>query len=188
MPTEILMSFAMANHGAAFANWLRDKLMKHYSLYHIEAVYVDSVVARADPAAQVRPDLRPHMRSPTGAVPIGAMLQNWNELYKKAMSEAKVMLFVLTEEYRDSVWCMKEWGQMHMENGRRRVHRKPPLRGVVLQFIPANFLAASSESTITKVSVTKVPAVGQPLLWDKGDWCITQSDFKAVISAIGSLS
>lgn len=187
MKTEILLSFAMANHGAAFANWLRDKLMKHYGLYHTEAVYVDSVVARANPAAQIKVDTRAHMRSPTGAMPIGAMLQNWNELYKKAMSEAQVMLFVLTPEYRDSVWCMKEWGQMHMENGRRRRERKPPLRAVVLEFIPADSMAANAESNVVKVPVVKVGAVGEPLLWDRGDWCIPKPQLEAVIAAIGPL-
>lgn len=187
MKTEILMSFAMANHGAAFANWLRDKLMKNYSYYHPEAVYVDSVVARANPAAKIRPDLRPHMRSPTGAVPIGAMLQNWNQLYKKAMSEASVMLFVLTPEYKDSIWCMKEWGQMHMENGKRRVSKRTPLRGVVLEFVSAHSLVANSENTIQKVPVTKDPAIGQALLWDKGDWCISEASLRNLVNAIGKL-
>jgi hypothetical protein len=140
---HVLLSFAMANHGANFANWLRDRLMKKYALYEVDAVYLDSVVARSgvtihaeyvqgrDPdkptkptdqwkvklpeaaslakprtTAVVQPDLRPHMISATGAFPIGAMREDWNDLYVKAMSEASVMLFVLTTEYGQSQWCM----------------------------------------------------------------------------------
>ena len=187
MKTEILLSFAMANHGAAFATWLRDKLMKHYSLYHVEAVYVDSVVARTNPAAVIERDMRAHMRSPTGATFIGARLENWNELYKKAMSEAQAMVFVLTPEYRDSVWCMKEWGQMHMENGRRRRAHQAPLRAVVMEFVSADLQFAHGESNVFKVPVVKVPAVGEALLWDRGDWCIPKPQLDAVIRAIGPL-
>jgi hypothetical protein len=187
MNTEILMSFAMAHGGAAFANWLRDKLMKHYGLAHLEAVYVDSVVSRADPAAVISSDKRPEIVSQTGAFFLGARLENWNQLYKKAMSQAKVMLFVLTPEYRDSIWCMKEWGQMHMENGRRRREGRPPLRAVVLEFVPVSSLIANAESNITRVPVVKVAAHGEPLLWDRGAWCIPKPQLDAVIRAIGPL-
>ncbi len=143
--TKILLSFAMANHGANFANWLRDRLMKSYNFYNVKAVYVDSVVSRSGDTihsmgnakvvnggggnqtivenksprpppkppsgvATVTPDIRAHMKSETGAISIGAMRDDWNVLYKTAMSQASVMLFVYTSEYNNSIWCMKEWG------------------------------------------------------------------------------
>ena len=40
------MSFAMANHGARFAHWLRNELMKHYKLAGVDDVYMDCAVAR----------------------------------------------------------------------------------------------------------------------------------------------
>ena len=46
MATKILMSFAMANHGARFAHWLRNELMKHYKLAGVDDVYMDCAVAR----------------------------------------------------------------------------------------------------------------------------------------------
>lgn len=46
MTTKILMSFAMANHGARFAHWLRNELMKHYELADVDDVYMDCAVAR----------------------------------------------------------------------------------------------------------------------------------------------
>lgn len=137
--TLILLSFAMVNHGSTFAHWLREKLMKKYKLYHVNAVYLDSVVSRSgdtihaksfedkeppSKVALVSPDYREHMRSPTGAIPIGARRTDWNALYTAAMSEAKVMLFIYTDEFSGSEWCMKEWGQF-VEESKRRHPEKP---------------------------------------------------------------
>lgn len=174
----------MANHGAGFANWLRDKLMKRCALFHVEAVYVDSIVSRTQPGSTIQPDRRPHMASPSGAFPIGAMLPQWNANYKQAMSEAKVMVFVVTSEYRDSVWCMQEWGQMQMENGRRRRNGLDALSAVVLEFVPTADLLGADEDNVQRIPVTQIPAVGEALLWDHGDWCITPAQLNQVMLAV----
>ncbi len=203
MKTYILTSFAMANHGANFAHWLRDRLMKHYQLNHVNAVYVDSVVARSgntlhamsfdmgaqapNGVARVFPDMRPHMKSETGANPIGAMRSDWDELYTRAMSEADVMLFAYTVEYDQSQWCMQEWQQFHAENVRRRNAKLPILRGVVLQFHNANNLIDINQTHISRVPVVKTDGGCQGLAWDKGDFILNPSDFSRVTAAIGKL-
>ncbi|ADW69255.1 TIR domain-containing protein [Granulicella tundricola] len=203
MSTKILMSFAMANQGAAFANWLRDKLMKHYSLYAVDDVYMDSVVARSGntrhatfredfvgdaPAgtASVTPDRRDHMRSPTGAMPIGAARADWNTLYKNAMREAQIMLFVYTEEYNDSVYCMQELGQFHMENGRRRRAHLPILRGVVLQFNPGN-LFGMNQTHVTRIPVTRTNGMRMGLAWDHGDFILSPPHLQLLTTTLGPL-
>jgi hypothetical protein len=45
--TRIIMSFAMAAGGARFGHWLRDRLMKEFGFYAVDAVYMDCVVARS---------------------------------------------------------------------------------------------------------------------------------------------
>ena len=44
--TRIIISFAVANHGANFAHWLRNQLMLHYKLAGTTTVYLDSVACR----------------------------------------------------------------------------------------------------------------------------------------------
>ncbi|MDP2034830.1 MAG: hypothetical protein Q8K29_15585 [Polaromonas sp.] len=204
MSTKILLSFAMANHGANFANWLRDRLMKQYNLYQVDAVYMDSVVARSgatrhaktfaqndiapEGVASVSLDMRPHMVSPTGARPIGAMKSDWNKMYKIAMLEAQVMIFVYTDEYRDSPWCMKEWGQFHMENGQRRNRRQAPLRGVFLAFNPAVNLVGIHEPHVTRLTVVKTDGMQRGLAWDRGDFVLNESDYRQLVNAIGPIT
>lgn len=50
--TRIIISFAMANHGANFAHWLRNKLMLEYKLAGTTTVYLDSVTCR-DAGAEI---------------------------------------------------------------------------------------------------------------------------------------
>jgi len=220
--TKVLLSFAMANHGANFAIWLRDRLMKSYNFYSVKAVYVDSVVSRSgdtihsmgsakivnggtanqtivenkNPApfpkpasgvATVTPDIRAHMKSQTGAISIGAMRDDWNVLYKTAMSQAKVMLFVYTSEYNNSIWCMKEWGQFHMENGLRRKRNQAPLRGVLLEFTDGGNLIGINQTNVTRLTVSKLDGGCKDLAWDKGDFILSDSDMKKLTNAIGSL-
>jgi hypothetical protein len=219
--TKILLSFAMANHGANFANWLRDRLMKSYNFYTVKAVYVDSVVARSGDTihsmgtakivnggtanqtiidtngprppspppgvASVTPDTRAHMKSETGAIPIGAMREDWNALYKIALSQASVMLFVYTPEYNNSIWCMKEWGQFHMENGLRRGRKQAPLRGIILEFTDGGALVGINQTNVTRLTVSKLDGGCKGLAWDKGDFILGDSDMKKLTNAIGAL-
>jgi hypothetical protein len=213
----------MANHGANFANWLRDKIMKRYALYEVDAVYLDSVVARSgsrvhaeriegrDPfeatkpnqswktvlpsgaplrpasTALVEPDLRSHMISPTGAFPIGAKRDDWNVLYLKAMSEAKVMLFVLTTEYGNSSWCRKEFGQFFGECERRGKNAKRPLHGIALNFDHIDLkagLGACHPERIRVLDVTKTDGECKGLAWDKGDYILDNQDLARLFNAM----
>lgn len=197
--THILLSFAMVNHGSTFAHWLRDKLLKKYNLYHVNAVYLDSIVSRSgatmhaksfgdrEPPANVAfvsPDYRDHMRSETGAIPIGARRTDWNELYTQAMSEADVMIFVYTNEFSASQWCMKEWGQFVEESNRR--HPTHPLKGIVLEFADGS-ASVLSGARVTRLKVAKTPSNGRGLAWDKNDFILSDSGFAALTSAIGNL-
>jgi len=62
------------------------------------------------------------------------MNSEWNEAYTKAMSEANVMLIVLTPDYLASQWCMQEWQQYQDENEMRAAADRPPLQGLVVGF------------------------------------------------------
>lgn len=44
--TRIIISFAMAANGQAFAHWLRNQLMLRYHLFGFKTVYMDCVVSR----------------------------------------------------------------------------------------------------------------------------------------------
>ncbi len=76
----------------------------------------------------VTPDTRAHMLA-LGFVTIGATNSEWNDMYKKAMSEADIMIFVLNKAYLASPYCCLEWMQFQMERDRR-----PSFKGVALTF------------------------------------------------------
>lgn len=197
----------MANNGANFATWLRDALMKHYNLYHTEAVYVDFIVARSrltrhalhfapndiqklngEVVANISPDHRPHMKSSTGAFPIGATRSDWNEWYREAMSAAKVMVFIYTNEFVDSQWCRQELIQFHKENTLRQINKKPLLRGIFLELDPVsrpNLYV--QQAHITRVKASKVNGKNRGLSWDNDNYTISLKAFYALVSAIGSV-
>lgn len=198
--TKILLSFAMPNHGSTFAHWLRDRLMKHYNLFHHKAVYLDSVVARSGATdhavdfgkrepkgelALVSPDNRPHMRSPTGAVPIGARIEEWKSLYATAMSEASVMIFVYTTEFPDSIFCMQEWNNYIKETKSRPPGR--PLRGIILELADATALVSQGAPNTKRIKAAKTPGGQKGLTWDKGDFVITESAFAELTRTIGKI-
>jgi hypothetical protein len=188
MKCKILMSFAMANHGSTFAHWLRNELMRQFGLYELEAVYVDSIVARnIDDSATIKQDTRVHMRSPTGAMPIGAMRPDWNTLYQQAMSMASVMLFCSTQEFLQSEWCLQEWEQFRQAR-RERAAQSPerPLRAVILEFTPFTFDGAGIDG-VTRVPVAKRDGGRRGLAWDVGDYILSQEDLRKVYRAIGPL-
>ncbi|MBV6812070.1 toll/interleukin-1 receptor domain-containing protein [Xanthomonas campestris pv. pennamericanum] len=187
MSCRILTSFAMANHGSTFMHWLRSELMKSLGLYDIDAVYVDSIVSRSiDDRATVAPDTRAHMRSPTGAMPIGAMREDWNALYQAAMRQAQLMLFCYTNEFRDSQWCRQEWDQFIGQKAGRPADR--PLRGLILEFTTdACTLPGSRGDGVTRIPVAKTDGGRCGLAWDKGDYILSSTDYARVLAQIQQL-
>jgi len=211
---RIVLSFAMANHGANFAYWLRDKLMKRLNYYSPNAVYLDCIAARLQttqhyaagmaPASgdQVRgityvsPDTRPHLKS-QGYMPIGASNVAWEAAFDDAVSQAAAMILVVTSEYLQSQWCMLEWRKCEEENQRRRGVGKAPLRGVALVFPPStqgqpggtqggatNGMPANNSQDIQQIAVTKVYGRGG-LLWHPEDYAISEAAFDRVVIAAG---
>jgi len=185
MTCRILTSFAMVNHGSTFVHWLRNELMKSLNLYEIDAVYVDSVVSRSvGYEKDATPDRRDHMRSPTGAFPLGAMRDDWEALYRSAMRSAQVMLFCYTDDFMDSPWCCQEWALFLLEMKRRPMSR--PLRGIVLNFtaMPCR-LFGSGEPGITHLSVAKTDGRMHGMAWDRGDYILSPVDYRRLLVAIG---
>ena len=88
--------------GDLFAHWLRDRLMKDLDYYSDNAVYLDNVASRNAPGGEVA------AYSTTGAtfdtetdnittsdgsyLSIGAQIENWFEIWKTALSQAKVLI------------------------------------------------------------------------------------------------
>lgn len=201
--TRIILSFAMANHGANFAYWLRDRLMKAFNYYSRNAVYMDCIAsrgletvhektAREDQKAgvtYVQLDTREHFKQ-QGYAPIGAMNSLWNEMYQKAMAQARTMIMVVTPEYLSSEWCMKEWGQFHEENQRRQAGRRAPLRGIAIRFTSDSDGQSGPSAKpinvtgVTVMTVPKVMGLGG-LLWHKADFGISETSFKRLVFEIG---
>lgn len=144
--TRILMSFAMRNDGHLFSQWLRNKLMISLDYFSPMSVYLDTVASREKKL--VFKNKMPWFQWPgvTYVVPnwesekydgyttIGALNRSWNKNYRAAMSQASVMIFLLTPDYTKSKWCMLEWEQYQQENARRARKGLPPLRGLVVGF------------------------------------------------------
>ncbi len=187
MTCRILMSFAMENHGSAFAHWLRDRLMKTYGLYAVDEVYVDSIVSRSIAGeVNLALDTRDHMKSPTGASPIGARRDDWNTLYTTAMRAADVMLFCHTQEFANSENCRLEWTQFLREKSKPRKGKRP-LRGVILEFAKCD-LFGSFDTRITRVRASKQDGGRRGLAWDVGDYVLGEIEYNNLIGAIGPLS
>lgn len=205
--SRILLSFAMDNHGAAFAYWLRDRLMKTYGWYARNAVYMDCVASRGlhtkhagtmddfgktklEGWTYVAPDTRDKFKS-QGYMPIGALNPLWNQMYEAAMAEAAAMIMVVTPEYLSSEWCLLEWTQFQQENGRRTARRQPRLKGVALNFIGDRGFATKAVKPInvdgvTVLPVTKAFGLGG-LLWHREDYGIGESDYLKLREELGAI-
>lgn len=195
MTTRILMSFAMADGGMMFVQWLRNKLMRDYGLYSTNSVYVDFVTARAGDCyysvtpevarphyATVKIDDREHMRSSTGARPIGAMHPDWKDMFEKAMDEAEVVLFVLTEKFFASEWCRQELaGFKHV------VNKRVGVRGIMLALDGVAFNASDYGLPQERMAVIAQPteAYQGGMLWDRGLWRISDAAYGQLIREIG---
>jgi len=193
--TRIIMSFAMAEGGMMFVQWLRNRLMQHYGLFSTNSVYVDFVSARAGDAyygvtpeaplphyATVKADLREHMRSATQAIPIGAMHPDWKEMFTKAMNEADVVLFILTKAFMASQWCLQE-----LDGFKLVLEKRPGVKGIILDLEGIGFDPAQKglpTANITLVQAGKELSQGG-ILWDRGLWKISDRDFDSLIRAIG---
>ena len=149
MDTKIVVSFPMMKGGYEFATWLRDRLMKQYGLHVMEAVYVDFVASRHLPETEgshltIGLDERPHMASRTGAKPIGARRDDWDEMFVAALRSAAAAVIVLTGDYIASWACNREVTQVDEENPRRRGAGLGALRVVVLNLLPFDTEATRS--------------------------------------------
>jgi hypothetical protein len=145
--TKILLSFAMKSGGHLFSQWLRNALMGKLDYFSPNSIYVDTVASREHLSIHklvmpqrfrlpgvtyIAPDRR--YEKEEGYAIIGGLNSRWNSAYTKAMSQAKVMLFLLTPDYQNSQWCMMEWQQFQDENERRKKKGKEPLHGLVVGF------------------------------------------------------
>ena len=206
--TRVLLSFAMDNHGAAFAYWLRDRLMKTYGWYAPNAVYMDCVASRELTTEHARtmdqhtgpkvaghvyvaPDERAKFTS-QGYKPIGALNPLWNEMYVAAMQQAQAMVMMVTPEYMASEWCLKEWGQFEEENIRRAGSGQALLKGVAISFIGTLDRPTQTGKPINVTNVTVLPAAKLHglggLLWHKEDYGIAESDYQKLCGLLGPLT
>lgn len=126
-------------------------------------------------------------------MPIGGTNSEWNEMSVRAMRQAAARIMILTPEYMRSEWCMKEWGQFHEENKRRRgklFGGGKPLQGVALTFpheglaAPTNGMPANGFANIVQIPVTKVTGAAG-LAWRKANFAISEDALTRVIRACG---
>lgn len=206
--TRVLLSFAMDNHGAAFAYWLRDRLMKTYGWYAPNAVYMDCVASRELTTEHARtmdqhtgpkvaghvyvaPDERDKFAK-QGYKPIGALNPLWNEMYLAAMQQAKAMVMMVTPEYMSSEWCLKEWGQFEEENVRRAGSGQALLKGVAISFIGTLSQPTQTGKPINVTNVTVLPAAKVyglgGLLWHKDDYGIGEGDYQKLCGILGTMT
>lgn len=184
--TRILLSFANNGGGDVFVDWLRRKLMDALLYYSPNAVYLDNVASRNAPGATVQPDLRDPTKgfNPTTGttsdgsyVRIGAMNDQWLEMWLKALSEAKVLIQVQTKEYSESNACAKEMAKIGAELDKAG----NTLEVLALSFdndLPAMAIGQNLPRTtpmrFTKVSGATDPC--DPIHALKGSWKISDSD------------
>ena len=196
LTTRILMSFAMIDGGAMFAQWLRNRLMKHYGLYSTDSVYVDFVSARSgacvygvqDDALVPRHhgnivlDERKEMLSASKARLIGAKHGDWESLFEAAMSQAGVVLFVLTKGFMNSKWCRQE-----LDGFKVLMDKRPRLRGVVLDLDGIGFDAGARGLPLDRVRLvsSQRQSMQGGMLWDRGLWGISEGAYRELLAAIG---
>jgi hypothetical protein len=195
------MSFAMKSGGHLFSQWLRNKLMTSLDYYSPNSVYLDTVASREretehgltmpgdkrDGVTYVAPDRR-HAAT-EGFTTIGAMNSEWNEAYTTAMSQASVMLFVLTPDYLASEWCMQEWRQYQEENARRAAAGRPPLHGLVVGFDSDESTKAFAAGKAETMTVPRVETTGghQTALGPGGRGsAISEASYQQILGWVGA--
>lgn len=131
------------------------------------------------------PLVSPDRRGEAGALmPIGARRSDWKEMYVSAMDHAKVMVFVHTPDFQQSVWCMQEWDQFIDKNRNRMPDNK--LHGIVLEFSDCSSLVAICNQPIKRIVVNK--KAGN--IWKmrdgipERDFVLNDSDFAKLTNAI----
>lgn len=204
--TRIILSFAMKNGGHLFSKWLRDQLMLSLNYFSPNSIYVDTVALReyetehnliqVNPGDQqpgmtyVAPDRR--FEKQEGYTIIGAMNKGWNESFLKAISEALVMIFLLTRDYTSSQWCMQELNQFHEENKKRVKAKRIPIFGLAIRFsseIDGSTQECSESINLGRMKVLNVPKIkttqGSTALGRDGTgWAISEKSYLEILKTI----
>ena len=175
--TKIILSFGAQDGGATFAQWLRLKLCERLQLDTGQPeVYLDTIDLRSKGGTTLALTLpgtkeKKHTGGHSGGV--AALNPDWNKHYTTAMSEADVMVFVLTREWQKSPNCEQEYAQFCNERQRRetaiREHKRrpeegpPPRRLIGLSLVfPGEKGAPSGLACTAPIYATKQPFTNAP--------------------------
>jgi hypothetical protein len=192
--SRIILSFANSDGGDLFAHWLRDRLMKDLDYYSESAVFLDNIASRnggeigaySTTGATFDTKTDNITTSDGSYLSIGARNKNWFEMWKTALSEAKVLIQIQTLKYFDSNACEREMVEI------RKVLDETRNNLEVLAITVDGTCAAmamgpqpphTTPMPLNKVPGTRLPSVGEnqsPLKLLKDSWIISEPDYKKV--------
>lgn len=187
--TRIVISFANKGGGDLFAHWLRDRLMKTLCYYSENAVYLDNVASRnggtigaySSTGATFDTKTDKITTSDGSYLSIGARHDDWDKMWKTALSEAKVVIQIQTTEFFNNTNCADENKWINTESGKNAWRNlvvlalgfdKPPVSAMGKNVVPTE-----------KIPVNKVPgnqSSTTPLQHLKDSWVISESDYLKV--------
>lgn len=191
MATEVLLSFANAGLGSIFATWLRRRIMLAKDLYDTRSVYMDNIAMREMDGTTLTQDTR-FRQSDYGITLIGAMNDNWNSHYLRAMAECKSMIIVATSEWSASKWCWHEFDQSEQQTTLRGKSGGTFNRvALVFPDTPVETRAKLQASGWKLLQTRKIVVGGTGVKGDfaeaaahKGAWVISETDLKQLLSMI----
>ena len=100
--TQIVLSFGSAGYGFELEKESWELISEHYKndvylAFDVDKafVYFDAESLKGEPGTKI--------------VNGKTLNDDWKQVYLAAMKEAKVMLFIITKAWLESVWCKEEW-------------------------------------------------------------------------------
>ena len=191
MGTQVLLSFSYANMASIFSMWLRRRIMRAKDLYDPKAVYMDNVALRDEKGTQLTQDTR-FREANEGITLIGAMNDDWNVHYQKAMAECSSMIAVATREWSESKWCAKELNQSDSQaRGRTKLGGSFNRVALVFPETDGDTRSRFSAGGWNLIPTDKLVVGGSGANGDyaevaahAGGWVIPENDLQRVISAI----
>jgi hypothetical protein len=126
--TKVVLSFAAANGGAFFAQWLRDQINRWKGLSQPNEVYLDAEALKHVPLTRF---VLKDRRMPW-VFGLASMNEGWRGYYRHAIRQADAMIFVGTSDWSRSQWCRGELKDFRDEVAERSREGRKPLNGIAL--------------------------------------------------------
>ena len=158
--TKVLLSFGSRSGGIQYVFSLREQIMQKAQITDKYEVYIDAKSNIEHPSTYFE------TRHGT-TIPLNPL---WQELYMNAVKHCKCMIFVVTEEWAKSNWCINEFIWW------RNLAHKSAERTPIITLIFQDAVSLLGNTTIVAHGTSKVSGRNRLKIVDKNSHPIAPTD------------